>query len=436
MNLDVPDSHPHVAKALAATVFDTTIALGNADVLAILSHLGQQSLANEVWRVRNTFLQRCNRDLKVIAKVGMEPFRPTLATSSTQATSSQAHIDAHNHRGKRPRLRCSESSLSTVPSCVVAFHSDVKPTVQMARKAERVVGQKIFFWNTFMDVGVTSSRCDAGKMSQDAYVSALKADFDEECDESAILSSHRATLEAFQRFSVTQQFSWSNPSPHDTKAFIRSFRVRGPTVPHTKLLSLGWSQELLGLEFHTDHRSARNEAEPPPEYEPHQAEAVAPELIAVLIRALASDNDFMFLLAVFWAVLIQTSLRPAHVQRSTFVVLTDRMEGHVSHGKRKIKGHQRPYYWSAGRQFLGGIDLGAKLLAAMRMTGLGHASARGLLPDFGPARVKFANLRTIQKSLMPHARISALSSAMFRAAGASPAQLRPICSTPRAPDTG
>ena len=102
------------------------------------------------------------------------------------------------------------------------------------------------------------------------------------------------------------------------------------------------------------------------------------------------------------------------------------MEGHVSHGKRKIKGHQRPYYWSAGRQFLGGIDLGAKLLAAMRMTGLGHASARGLLPDFGPARVKFANLRTIQKSLMPHARISALSSAMFRAAGASPAQLETL----------
>ena len=126
----------------------------------------------------------------------------------------------------------------------------------------------------------------------------------------------------------------------------------------------------------------------------------------------------MLFIATFWALLVLSCLRPIHLQRSSISILPERIKGHVSFGKAKTRGRRKPFYWSCGRTFFGGIDVGRILKAVLEKTGMGTSSSRGIMPDLLPQRAQLAKISGFKSQPMALSRLSNLSPSMFAAAGA------------------
>ena len=164
----------------------------------------------------------------------------------------------------------------------------VSPAPLVSKSTCPTLDHKETLWRVFEELGAKGRLWDEQRMNCPTERAPLKATIFEDWSDTLALSSHSTTI-GFWKVFATNRFDWRASGVHDVKAFLRTFRQRGPTVPHTRLSSLHWLKNYLGLECHSDDRAVRKSAEPPADHESHQAKAVSPKLLIVLFNMVRSS---------------------------------------------------------------------------------------------------------------------------------------------------
>ena len=239
-------------------------------------------------------------------------------------------------------------------------------------------------WSAFIELGQEGRLWEEATMRNQAGRQAAKESF---FDEWSVfnLATYVTTLRLFRGF-ADGRFCWKSASTFEVKAFLRSFRTAGPTVPKGRLAALQWLETYMGLKTHCRDKSVVKVAEPPADYLSEQAAPVAPRTLRIFIHMLKSTNDSIKTIGLWWCLAVMTALRPIHMSRTTVLRLGSRSEGKVLAGKHTIRGRQKPFYWSSGHIYLGSIDIWEILAPILSIARLGTETNPGMIPVIVPKR--------------------------------------------------
>ena len=151
------------------------------------------------------------------------------------------------------------------------------------------------------------------------------------------------------------------------------------------------------------------------------------ELWMRLEKDMKSKNMAIRALALAWVLLINGTLRFAHLQRSKHVAnKTAYIEFLATSGKAKFQGARVPMKWCIPKMTITGINVAKTLKKFMNDRGDALGQSDFWLPDFGPARAKLAEVDRFEGSAMTINKFSKLSMDLFMSYGAQPSELADI----------
>ena len=228
------------------------------------------------------------------------------------------------------------------------------------------------------------------------------------------LVSRLGTWKRFKEWCQESDFAMYNTEPYHIRMFLHDQQERGTTVAKSQLAGLRWLEEHLGVNFHTKDQSVQAATTSTEIAEIHQAIPISVRIWITLERATEANNQFVQILAATWIVLILSSLRYAHLQRSRLIFLSRYfLVGLCALSKGKRDGRRRPYKWVIPRLHVASPNDFVTILIGILSLPVGEDPVENqptfILPDFGPPRASLAKVNCLLGKAMPIGRFHVLS---------------------------
>ena len=212
-----------------------------------------------------------------------------------------------------------------------------------------------------------------------------------------------------------------NPEVWQVKLYLMDLAESGTSVPKAQLANLKWAQSLLRVKLVDDWNDVQQiVAATSAGTMLQQAIPISISTWVTLEVEAQSAFPLRAALAAVWILLIATSLRFVHLQRSRILAVTDKyLLGLCTLGKSK----KRPFRWICPRLSVHGkVDFIQVLLSTFKWevsdaTVADPAKPQWLLPDFGPFRSNLAGASSIRAKPMSLARFHRLSDQLLQDSG-------------------
>ena len=209
--------------------------------------------------------------------------------------------------------------------------------------------------------------------------------------------------------------------------WLKTCKKGGRTAPRSALAALKKMCYLVGIVIDADHGIVKGQTACAAANVEEPAVPLSINTWAWLEQALQSPNMFTRSLALAWILMLNGTLRFAHLQRSMHIsTRKGYMEFKAYAGKAKTEGMRKPMSWTVPSITLTGVDLVEIVNKHMKDKGEVLSKADFWLPDFGPSRVNLANVKTLEGRPMSISRFMKFSMELFAGGGIQECEISQI----------
>ena len=275
-------------------------------------------------------------------------------------------------------------------------------------------------WDIMMKAGNDSSKAREIQNVPQVMQSKLKDMFRHEYKviPEATIRSKLGTIRRLHEWCQEAGFRKWALEKWQVRMFLYDQHEKGSTVAKSQLNNLKWIQSRLGINFFAEDDEVAAVTVSGVIIELRQAVPLTVRLWVTFEAATSSNNVLVQVLAASWIILLLTSVRFAHFQRSRLLAKTEHyLVALASLGKSRKGGARRPFKWICPFITISGkVDFISAFIGVLQLQ-IGPEKEEGqppwLLPDFGPKRSTLATAKTLVASPMGIGRFHELSNQLL-----------------------
>ena len=242
-----------------------------------------------------------------------------------------------------------------------------------------------------------------------------------------VLKQSLSSWGKWKDYCTTEDVCPTKASKTQLAMWLRTRKSGGKTAPRGALVSLKKMCDLIGVSIEAGHQLVKGQIACAKANEEQPATPLSINMWIWIEKSLTSENAFMRSIALAWTLLLNGTLRYAHLQRSSFVAARKSyVEFFAYAGKARTEGVRKPMKWVAPSITLTGTDLVKAIKDYMDGRGEELNKADFWLPDFGPPRKSLGEVDSFTGRPMPISRFMSLSTTFFSQGGVTPEEISEI----------